>query len=110
DSWTVNVADGDQRTMTTQELVDAYHQGVVTEETFCWKDGMGDWLPMREIEQLASAAGLGGAAQSPDQTQEEQHQPDAGMGGGMGMGGGFDPPPPPSAPTQQQDQGVFPGY
>jgi len=110
DSWTVNVADGDQRTMTTQELVDAFHQGVVTEETFCWKDGMGDWLPMREIEQLASAAGVGGAAgQSPDQTQEEQHQPDAGMGGGMGMGG-FDPPPPPSAPTQQQDQGVFPGY
>src|ERR1700752_2542716 len=50
--WTVNVADGDQRTMTDQEVTDAYHAGVVTDETFCWKDGMTDWLPLREIEQL----------------------------------------------------------
>jgi predicted Zn finger-like uncharacterized protein len=50
--WTVNVADGDQRTMTDQEVADAYHAGVVSDETFCWKDGMTDWLPLREIEPL----------------------------------------------------------
>jgi predicted Zn finger-like uncharacterized protein len=53
--WTVNVADGDQRTMTDVEIADAYHAGVVNDETFCWKDGMTDWLPLREIEQLYAA-------------------------------------------------------
>lgn len=52
EQWTVNVADGDQRTMTDPEIVEAYHAGVVNDETFCWKDGMGDWLPLREIDQL----------------------------------------------------------
>ncbi|HEY3822395.1 MAG TPA: zinc-ribbon domain-containing protein [Polyangiaceae bacterium] len=55
DSWTVNVADGDQRTLTDGEIADAYHAGVVDDETFCWKDGMTDWLPIREIEQLVAA-------------------------------------------------------
>jgi predicted Zn finger-like uncharacterized protein len=55
DSWTVNVADGDQRTMTDPEIVEAYHAGVVSDETFCWKDGMADWLPIREVEQLYAA-------------------------------------------------------
>ena len=55
DTWTVNVADGDQRTLTDGEIADAYHSGVVDDETFCWKDGMTDWLPIREIEQLHAA-------------------------------------------------------
>lgn len=55
EQWTVNVADGDQRTMSDQEVADAYHAGVVTDETFCWKDGMTDWLPLREIEPLYAA-------------------------------------------------------
>ncbi len=55
EAWTVNVADGDQRTMTDQEVADAYHAGVVSDETFCWKDGMNDWLPLREIEPLYAA-------------------------------------------------------
>src|SRR5487761_2785774 len=43
--WTVNVSDGDQRSMTTAEIADAYRMGTVNEETYCWKDGMADWLP-----------------------------------------------------------------
>src|SRR5271169_1351768 len=35
--WTVNIADGDQRTMTNNEIVDGYRAGYVTDETFCWK-------------------------------------------------------------------------
>ncbi|HEX7663712.1 MAG TPA: zinc-ribbon domain-containing protein, partial [Polyangiaceae bacterium] len=57
--WTVNVAEGDQRTMTTEEIVDAYASGVVTDDTFCWKDGMADWLPLREIEELSGLVGGG---------------------------------------------------
>lgn len=55
DQWTVNVAEGDQRTMSTQEIVSEYRAGVVTTETYCWKDGMDGWLPLRDIDQLHRA-------------------------------------------------------
>jgi predicted Zn finger-like uncharacterized protein len=58
DQWTVNVADGDQRTLTVAEITAEYRTGVVNDETFCWKDGMADWLPLREIEQLYGAVKL----------------------------------------------------
>lgn len=55
DQWTVNVAEGDQRTMSTQEIVAEYQSGVVSAETYCWKDGMDGWLPLRDIDQLHRA-------------------------------------------------------
>jgi predicted Zn finger-like uncharacterized protein len=55
EAWTVNVADGDQRTMTESEIVVAYGAGVVTDDTFCWKEGMPDWLPVQEIAPLLAA-------------------------------------------------------
>lgn len=61
EQWTVNVADGDQRTMTPQEIVAEYKAGVVNDETYCWKDGMADWLPLREVDQLYGAIKLGRA-------------------------------------------------
>ncbi len=57
--WTVNVADGDQRTLTGPEIVAEYRTGVISDETYCWKDGMTDWLPLREIEPLYGAVKLG---------------------------------------------------
>lgn len=57
DEWTVNVADGDQRTMTPQDIADAYAQGVVDDETYLWKDGMADWLPLREVPEVHSFCG-----------------------------------------------------
>lgn len=59
DQWTVNVAEGDQRTMTIGEIVQEYKAGVVTDDTYCWKDGMNDWLPLREIEALYQSVTLG---------------------------------------------------
>ena len=59
--WTVNVADGDQRNMSVGALVDAFNQGVVHEETYCWRDGMEDWLPIREIDELYRAVAAGRA-------------------------------------------------
>lgn len=55
DQWTVNVAEGDQRTMSTQDIANEYRAGVVTADTYCWKDGMDGWLPLRDIEQLHRA-------------------------------------------------------
>jgi predicted Zn finger-like uncharacterized protein len=69
EGWTVNVADGDQRTMTDQEIAGAYHQGVVTDETFCWKDGMNDWLPLREIEPLYAICNATRAAAPPEEDE-----------------------------------------
>jgi predicted Zn finger-like uncharacterized protein len=80
EQWTVNVADGDQRTMTLEEISTAYRSGVVNDDTYCWKDGMADWLPVRDVPELASARGG-----SPDQTQQDQ-----------GSAAGYPTPPPPS--------------
>ena len=77
EQWTVNVADGDQRTMLAAEIVKEYRAGVITDETYCWKDGMADWLPLREIEQLYGAASVG--------PQPSLHGADSNM---IGMGGG----------------------
>jgi predicted Zn finger-like uncharacterized protein len=63
--WMVNVAEGDQRTMTDEEVVAAFQSGVVNDETFCWRDGMADWLPLREIEQLSEACNATSALQAP---------------------------------------------
>src|SRR5260370_1722408 len=80
EQWTVNVADGDQRTMTSQEILQEFKAGVVNEETFCWRDGMSDWLPLREIDELYAAATGGGGAEpqlSPDHTHQDQASPAA---------------------------------
>jgi predicted Zn finger-like uncharacterized protein len=60
DQWTVNVADGDQRTMTVAEITTEYRNGVVNDETYCWKDGMADWLPLREIDAIYGSVKGGG--------------------------------------------------
>lgn len=65
DQWTVNVADGDQRTLTIGEIVAEYKAGVVNDETYCWKDGMADWLPLREIEAIYSALSSNGGSLAP---------------------------------------------
>jgi predicted Zn finger-like uncharacterized protein len=105
--WTVNIADGDQRTLSTAEVVAQYKAGVANDETYCWRDGMSDWLPLREIEQLVAACGIGAgggmeqAQYSPPQQQAPAYSaPQNAMnamdaapaGGGLGaLFGGADP-------------------
>jgi predicted Zn finger-like uncharacterized protein len=59
EQWTVNVADGDQRTLTVAEIANEYRSGVINDETYCWKDGMADWLPLREIDTVFAAVKAG---------------------------------------------------
>lgn len=61
--WTVNVADGDQRTMREEEVVAAYRSGTINEETYCWRDGMADWAALSEVPALLAAC-TGGAGAS----------------------------------------------
>jgi len=91
DQWTVNVADGDQRTMTSQEIASEYRAGVVNDETYCWKDGMADWLPLREIDQLYGAVKLTRAPQDSlhdDISLPPQSVPPASSAVAAGIGGG----------------------
>lgn len=52
DAWTVNLSDTDQRTMSTQEIVEGWKSGLVTTDAFVWKDGMGDWTAVLEHPDL----------------------------------------------------------
>lgn len=61
-SYLVNVAEGDQRTMTIPELVSAYSSQVVTADTYVWADGMGDWQPLGQVEAIVSALSAGAPA------------------------------------------------
>lgn len=93
EQWTVNVADGDQRTMTVAEIANEYRAGVVNDETYCWKDGMADWLPLREIEQLFGALKTGGRPPMESQHDDislppQSVPPPAGAGAGGLFGGG----------------------
>jgi predicted Zn finger-like uncharacterized protein len=51
-SWSVNLSDTDQRTLTTDEIVAGWKAGEVTTDAFVWKDGMADWVAILECEEL----------------------------------------------------------
>jgi predicted Zn finger-like uncharacterized protein len=52
DEWTVNVTDEDQRTLSGSQILMEFQRGVVTTDTYVWKDGMADWLPICDIPEL----------------------------------------------------------
>ena len=64
-TYTVNVSDGDQRTMSLVEVVDAYNTSVITADTYVWADGMADWLPLGQVDAIVAA--LHGAAAAASQ-------------------------------------------
>jgi predicted Zn finger-like uncharacterized protein len=63
-TYHVSTADGEPRTMTVPEIVAAYNEGHVTQETYVWADGMADWLPLGQVEPLVSALHAASAAAS----------------------------------------------
>jgi predicted Zn finger-like uncharacterized protein len=73
DAWMVSVAEGDQRTMQLQEVIDAYNSGVITGDTYLWKDGMGDWLPLSEVAEIVEA--LNAASEGAAPPQEDYSAP-----------------------------------
>lgn len=75
-AWTVNVAEGDQRTMTLAEIVDAYGAGAINGETFLWAEGMADWAPLAEVSEIVAALG-GGAPPAADEPPAPEPAPPA---------------------------------
>ncbi len=52
EEWTVNVTDDDQRTLAATQIMLEYQRGVITADTYVWKDGMADWLPISQVPEL----------------------------------------------------------
>ena len=50
----VNVTEGDQRSMAVADVVNAYNQGIINGETYVWTDGMGDWLPLGQVDAIVA--------------------------------------------------------
>ncbi len=50
--WIVNVEGGDQRRLSASEVASLYALGTVRDDTYCWRDGMVDWLPLNDVEEL----------------------------------------------------------
>ena len=65
ETWTVNVADGDQRTMTDADVAAAYASKLIDDETLCWKEGMPDWLALRELGPVHEACVRAASGQAP---------------------------------------------
>jgi predicted Zn finger-like uncharacterized protein len=100
DEWTVNVSDEDQRTMTSAQLVMERRRGTITDDTFVWKDGMADWLPISsvpEIVQLLAAPTQSSPPRPKSNFPQPAPSPNMGLGGTAIMGdepraGGFPAP------------------
>jgi predicted Zn finger-like uncharacterized protein len=51
--WLVNVGEGDQRSLSAEQIAELHQQGVVSDETFAWRDGMAEWLPLASVPEIA---------------------------------------------------------
>lgn len=71
--WSVNLSETDQRTLTTQQLVEGWANGTVTADAFVWKEGMPDWLPILECAELSGSL----SAPPPQAPAQPQAQPAA---------------------------------
>jgi predicted Zn finger-like uncharacterized protein len=80
ESWTVNVNETDQRSMTKAEVVEAFRAGTIDAETFCWKDGMGEWLALRRIETLYEACVGPGKIGAAPRAQAKRHEIESHLG------------------------------
>jgi predicted Zn finger-like uncharacterized protein len=60
--WTVNVTDEDQRTMNAAQIVAEFARGLVTKDTYVWKDGMADWLPLSDVPELMAMCSVAAPA------------------------------------------------
>lgn len=78
-SWVVRFGDDSERTLTTDEVVDAYNQGRIDPETYVWTEGMPNWQPLQAVDDLVDA--LHEQAARDSGAHQAAHQPH-GRGGG----------------------------
>jgi predicted Zn finger-like uncharacterized protein len=54
-TWSVNVSETDERSLTTEQLVSAYMNGELEGEVYVWHDGLPDWSLILNVPELARA-------------------------------------------------------
>jgi predicted Zn finger-like uncharacterized protein len=92
DEYAVDIADNDQRNMTIHQIVGAYNEGLVTADTYIWKEGMADWQTLAEVREVASAlhAAARPAAAQPAAVRRGNHNSSADLFGRIHTAGGED--------------------
>ncbi len=59
--WTVSFSETDQKTLAVSEMSRDFGLGKITGDTYVWREGMSDWLPLRDVQELREAVmGEGG--------------------------------------------------
>jgi predicted Zn finger-like uncharacterized protein len=53
--YSVDFGDNDQRTLTTDDIVQAFRRGELNADTFVWAEGFADWQPISSVPELADA-------------------------------------------------------
>jgi predicted Zn finger-like uncharacterized protein len=65
DEYAVDIADNDQRNMTIHQIVGAYNEGLISADTYIWKEGMADWQALAEVKAVADALHAAAARPAP---------------------------------------------
>ena len=75
--YSVDLGEGDQRTMPLGDIVAAYNAGQITGETFVWADGFADWKALSDVQDIVDAlhAAAGGGRASQPQAVEATPAP-----------------------------------
>ncbi len=68
--WAVSFDSEADREMTFKEVVAAFEAGEIDAETIVWREGMDDWLPLREVEEFQSVAGVRSSLDGDDTESE----------------------------------------
>ncbi len=76
-TYTVDVAENDQRQMSVAEIVDAYNTGAISADTYVWQEGMADWAPLADVPEINDALHAAAAASQPPAMQPAAMQPAA---------------------------------
>lgn len=94
DEYAVDIADNDQRNMTIHQIVGAYNEGLITADTYIWKEGMADWQTLSEVRAVANAlhaaARPAGTAAMPAAVRRADHGAAADLFGRIETAGGED--------------------
>ncbi len=94
DEYAVDIADNDQRNMTIHQIVGAYNEGIITADTYIWKEGMADWQTLAEVKAVANALHAAArpvaAAAMPAAVRRADHGASADLFGSIDTAGGED--------------------
>jgi predicted Zn finger-like uncharacterized protein len=69
--WMVNVGEGDQRTLTAEQIAELHTDGTIGDDTYIWRDGMAEWLPVVSVPEVSALLKPKAAAAPPPEEMDE---------------------------------------